>query len=55
VAAFFEICRNLGPGAGVIVEHLELEDIEDALRFAVAAAAEHDVSFERDAVPARGS
>jgi sugar phosphate isomerase/epimerase len=50
LAAFYEVCRNLGAGAGVIVEHLELKDVDDALRFAIASAAEHDISFERETV-----
>jgi sugar phosphate isomerase/epimerase len=47
MAAFYDVCQKLGEGAGVVVEHLELKDVDEALRFAISSAAEHGISFER--------
>jgi hypothetical protein len=49
MAAFFEVCRDLGPGTGVIVEHLELEDVDPAVRFAIERGAAYGISFARQA------
>jgi L-ribulose-5-phosphate 3-epimerase len=45
MTVFYEICRKLGPGAGVIVEHLEAHEIDAALRFAVESAAANGIIF----------
>lgn len=45
MTAFFEVCRNLGAGAGVIVEHLPADEVDDAIRFAIATAGQNRISF----------
>ena len=45
MAAFFEVCRKLGPGAGVIVEHLPADEVDAALVFAVRTAALNGITF----------
>jgi sugar phosphate isomerase/epimerase len=45
MTVFFEVCRNLGAGAGVIVEHLPADEVDDAIRFAIATAGQNGISF----------
>ncbi|HEY8284710.1 MAG TPA: sugar phosphate isomerase/epimerase family protein [Chloroflexota bacterium] len=42
-AAFFEVCRVLGNGAALIVEHLNIEQLDPALAFVKAAARRHGI------------
>lgn len=45
LAAFFAICRRLGDGAALIVEHLPIDEVDDALQVVRDAAAEAGVTF----------
>jgi sugar phosphate isomerase/epimerase len=45
MTAFFEVCRKLGSGAGVVVEHLDVPDVDAALRFAIDGASAHGIAF----------
>jgi sugar phosphate isomerase/epimerase len=47
MSAYYEVCRRLGPGTGVVVEHLEVDDVEQALEFAQTSAAANGVQFAR--------
>jgi sugar phosphate isomerase/epimerase len=44
-AAFFDVCRGLGAGAALIVEHLEVEQLSGALAFVKDAARLHGVEL----------
>ena len=50
-ASFFEVCRDLGPGTGDDRRAPGLEDVDDAIRFAIASAAENGITFERSQAP----
>lgn len=51
MATFFDVCRKLGPGAGVIVEHLPADEVDDAIAFAVRSGALNGVSFAEVGAP----
>jgi sugar phosphate isomerase/epimerase len=44
-AAFFDVCRGLGDGAALIVEHLTVEQMGSALAFVKDAARLHGISL----------
>jgi sugar phosphate isomerase/epimerase len=43
--AFFTVCRRLGSGASLVVEHLPAAQVPAALAFVRNAAAEHEIEF----------
>ena len=46
-AAFFEVCRTLGDGTMLIIEHLAAEQVDTALAFVKEAARRYDIQLER--------
>ena len=45
-AAYFEVCRGLGDGAALIVEHLHGDAVEPAIAATVALAERHGIALE---------
>jgi sugar phosphate isomerase/epimerase len=45
--AFFEVCRTLGDGAALIIEHLAAEQVDAALGFVKDAARRHGIQLEQ--------
>lgn len=46
-AAFFDVCRTLGDGAALIIEHLAAEQVDAAIAFVKEAARRYDIQLER--------